>query len=159
MNQAKFDANKKKLAAKLIEEETKEDSYCMIVSQSDREADYPWLSEDTLKIKDVYLHLHNEILDFVRFVSPTPEEKEIRRKVVKKIKEIIQECYPEAMIMIFGSCATGLNLPNSDIDLLVYNPSVKEVNMIHKITDALLKANACKSIEPLRSAKVPIIKL
>ena len=63
------------------------------------------------------------------------------------------------MIMIFGSCATGLNLPNSDIDLLVYYTEAKEVNMMHKITDALLKANACKSIDPLRSAKVPIIKL
>jgi len=61
--------------------------------------------------------------------------------------------------MVFGSCATGLNLPNSDIDLLVYQPDVKETTMITKLTSALIKAGICKSIEPLRNAKVPIIKL
>lgn len=61
--------------------------------------------------------------------------------------------------MVFGSCATGLNLPNSDIDLLVYNPDVRETTMINKITSALIKANICKSIEPLKHCKVPIIKL
>ena len=61
--------------------------------------------------------------------------------------------------MVFGSCATGLNLPNSDIDLLVYLPDTKEGNMINKLTQALLKAGICKSIDPLKHAKVPIIKL
>jgi DNA polymerase sigma len=61
--------------------------------------------------------------------------------------------------MVFGSCATGLNLPNSDIDLLVYLPDVKEANMINKLTNQLLKSGICKSIDPLKHAKVPIIKL
>ena len=30
---------------------------------------YPWLSKKTLKIKDIFLFLHSEILDFVEFVS------------------------------------------------------------------------------------------
>ena len=30
---------------------------------------YPWLSKRTLKIKDIFLYLHSEILDFVEFVS------------------------------------------------------------------------------------------
>ena len=61
--------------------------------------------------------------------------------------------------MVFGSCATGLNLPNSDIDLLVYLPEVKETTMINKLTQSLLKSGMCKSIDPLKHAKVPIIKL
>ena len=46
--------------------------------------------------------------------------------MVKRIKKVVKECYPDAVVMVFGSCATGLNLPASDIDLLVYNPEVKE---------------------------------
>jgi DNA polymerase sigma len=61
--------------------------------------------------------------------------------------------------MVFGSCATGLNLPNSDIDLLVYLPEIKESTMISRLTSALVKAGICRSIEPLKNAKVPIIKL
>jgi DNA polymerase sigma len=61
--------------------------------------------------------------------------------------------------MVFGSCATELNLPVSDIDLLVYYPEVKESNMITKLTSAIIKAGICKSIAPIKHAKVPIIKL
>ena len=78
------------------------------------------MSDFTLRIKDAFLFLHNEILDFVKFIEASPEDKEVRKQVVKRLKQVIRECYPEAQVMVFGSCATGLNLPNSDIDLLVY---------------------------------------
>lgn len=61
--------------------------------------------------------------------------------------------------MIFGSCASGLDLPNSDVDMLVYLPEIKDIAMINKISNALLKSGVCKSIEPIKHAKVPIIKL
>jgi DNA polymerase sigma len=61
--------------------------------------------------------------------------------------------------MVFGSCATGLNLPSSDIDLLVYNPQVKEQTMISKLSNSLLAQGICKSIEALKYTKVPLIKL
>ena len=72
---------------------------------------------------------------------------------------MVKDCYPDAIVMVFGSCASGLNLPNSDIDLLVYNPSKSEISMINKLSGKLLHAGICKSIEPLKHTKVPIIKL
>ena len=39
---------------------------------------YPWLSKRTLKIKDIFLFLHSEILDFVEFVSQSEAEKRRR---------------------------------------------------------------------------------
>lgn len=103
--------------------------------------------------------MHNEILDFQRFIESTPEDLKIRKQVVTRVKNVVRQCYPDACVMVFGSCATGLNLPNSDIDLLVYLPDVKEANMINKLTNQLLKSGICKSIDPLKHAKVPIIKL
>jgi len=61
--------------------------------------------------------------------------------------------------MVFGSCASGLNLPKSDIDLLVYNPDVKDLTMLNKLSNTLYKAGICKSIEALKHTKVPLIKL
>ena len=88
----------------------------------DREELYPWISDNTLRIKDIHAFLHNEILDFVKWIQEPEDEKKLRHAVVKKIKKVVKENYPDAIVMVFGSCATGLNLPKSDIDLLVYNP-------------------------------------
>jgi DNA polymerase sigma len=56
----------------------------------------------------------------VKYIETTREDKELRKKVVKRVKAVVKEAYPDAKVMVFGSCATGLNLPHSDIDLLVY---------------------------------------
>ena len=61
--------------------------------------------------------------------------------------------------MVFGSVATGLNLPSSDIDLLIYNPEVKEITQLNRISNHLYKSGICKSIETLKHTKVPLIKL
>ena len=72
---------------------------------------------------------------------------------------MINGAYPAAKVCVFGSCATGLNLPKSDIDLLCYLPAVKELTLIGKLTSELLRSGICSSIEPIKSAKCPIIKL
>lgn len=71
----------------------------------------------------------------------------------------MKESYPDAVVMVFGSCASGLNLPKSDIDLLVYNPDVKDLTMLNKLSNTLYRAGICKSIEALKHTKVPLIKL
>ena len=60
---------------------------------------------------------------------------------------------------MFGSCATELNLPRSDIDLLCYHPSVKETTLINRLTSDIIRSGICSTIEPIKSAKCPIIKL
>ena len=120
---------------------------------------FPWLSKRTLKIKDIFLFLHSEIIDFVEFLSQTELEKQRRQEVVDRIRKVVHKIYPEAKVLIFGSCATGINLPKSDIDLLVYYPVVREITMINRITSELVRADICASIEPIKHAKVPIIKL
>ena len=153
---SKFSANRISKDAEGVD--SRDDLENRIASKYDRDQ-YPWLSDFTLKIKEAYIFLHNEILDFVKFIEASEEDIKLRKSVVMRVKQVVRECYPEADVMVFGSCATGLNLPNSDIDLLVYQPDVKETSMITKLTSALIKAGICKSIEPLKNAKVPIIKL
>ena len=83
----------------------------------------------------------------------------MRKHVVKKIRQVVTKVYPAAKVLVFGSCACGLNLAESDIDLLVYNPAVKDVQMINKLSMEFVRAGICSSIEPIKSAKVPIIKI
>lgn len=64
------------------------------------------------KLTDVsFLRLHQEIEDFFTYMSPTPEEHQLRLVVVHRIKNVISNLWPEAHVEVFGSFRTGLYLP------------------------------------------------
>ncbi|XP_010766954.1 non-canonical poly(A) RNA polymerase PAPD7 [Notothenia coriiceps] len=103
--------------------------------------------------------LHEEIVDFFNFMSPRPEEEAMRRDVVNRIEGVIMDLWPTARVEIFGSFSTGLYLPTSDIDLVVFgkwdHPPLQELEQ------ALKKHNVAGlyPIKVLDKATVPIIKL
>uniref|UniRef100_A0A8C6UQL9 polynucleotide adenylyltransferase n=1 Tax=Neogobius melanostomus TaxID=47308 RepID=A0A8C6UQL9_9GOBI len=103
--------------------------------------------------------LHEEIVDFFNFMSPRPEEEAMRRNVVNRIEGVIKDLWPTSKVEIFGSFSTGLYLPTSDIDLVVFgkwdHPPLQELE------HALKKHNVTGpySIKVLDKASVPIIKL
>jgi non-canonical poly(A) RNA polymerase PAPD5/7 len=88
----------------------------------------PWVDNDrTMSATDSRrFHplavLHNEIVGFVRLMEPLPEEIQQREELVKAVEKLILETFPDEVtaVEVFGSQATGLFLPSSDIDLVVY---------------------------------------
>ncbi len=78
--------------------------------------------------------LHEEIVQFVNLMKPQKHEIEAREEFVNKVKELIINLFQNDDVVgkggcevhVFGSQATGLLLPTSDIDLVVilpdYNP-------------------------------------
>ncbi|XP_020651245.3 terminal nucleotidyltransferase 4A isoform X1 [Pogona vitticeps] len=103
--------------------------------------------------------LHEEIIDFYDFMSPRPEEAVMRKEVVKRIEAVIKDLWPVADVQIFGSFSTGLYLPTSDIDLVVFGKW--ECPPLQQLEQALRKHNVAEpySIKVLDKATVPIIKL
>ncbi|XP_005407126.2 PREDICTED: non-canonical poly(A) RNA polymerase PAPD7 isoform X1 [Chinchilla lanigera] len=103
--------------------------------------------------------LHEEIIDFYNFMSPCPEEAAMRREVVKRIETVVKDLWPTADVQIFGSFSTGLYLPTSDIDLVVFGKW--ERPPLQLLEQALRKHNVAEpcSIKVLDKATVPIIKL
>ncbi|XP_008293103.1 non-canonical poly(A) RNA polymerase PAPD7-like [Stegastes partitus] len=103
--------------------------------------------------------LHEEIMDFFTFMSPRPEEEAMRRDVVNRIENVIKDLWPTARVEIFGSFSTGLYLPTSDIDLVVFGKW--DHPPLHQLEQALKKHNIAGScpIKVLDKATVPIIKL
>jgi non-canonical poly(A) RNA polymerase PAPD5/7 len=68
--------------------------------------------------------LHNEIVSFVQLIEPLPGEVEHRELLVCRIRATVQKYFPDGTrVEIFGSQATGLFLPTSDIDLVVISPN------------------------------------
>uniref|UniRef100_A0A8D1D9F0 Terminal nucleotidyltransferase 4B n=1 Tax=Sus scrofa TaxID=9823 RepID=A0A8D1D9F0_PIG len=86
--------------------------------------------------------LHEEISDFYEYMSPRPEEEKMRMEVVNRIESVIKELWPSADVQIFGSFKTGLYLPTSDIDLVVFGKwenlplwTLEEALRKHKVAD------------------------
>uniref|UniRef100_A0A3Q2TIX9 Terminal nucleotidyltransferase 4A n=1 Tax=Fundulus heteroclitus TaxID=8078 RepID=A0A3Q2TIX9_FUNHE len=116
----------------------------------------PWKER---KYSPGVLGLHEEVMDFYNFMSPRPEEAAMREEVVKRIEMIIKELWPTADVKIFGSFSTGLYLPTSDIDLVVFGKWDRPP--LQELEQALRKHNVAEpsSIKVLDKATVPIIKL
>lgn len=116
----------------------------------------PWI---TRKYNPGINGLHEEIVDFYEFMSPRPEEAAMRKEVVNRIEMVIKELWPSANVQIFGSFSTGLYLPTSDIDLVVFGKW--ERPPLQQLEQALRKHNVAEpySIKVLDKATVPIIKL
>ncbi|KAM5138891.1 terminal nucleotidyltransferase 4B isoform 1-T1 [Mantella aurantiaca] len=116
----------------------------------------PWKNRN---YSDEVIGLHEEILDFYKYMSPRPEEERMRMEVVNRIENVIKELWPSADVQIFGSFKTGLYLPTSDIDLVVFGKwenlplwTLEEALRKHKVADE-------NSVKVLDKATVPIIKL
>ncbi|XP_056254782.1 terminal nucleotidyltransferase 4A isoform X2 [Seriola aureovittata] len=118
-----------------------------------------WTPWKTRKYNPGVMGLHEEVMDFYNFMSPRPEEAAMRKEVVNRIEMIIKELWPTADVQIFGSFSTGLYLPTSDIDLVVFGKW--ERPPLQELEQALRKHNVAEpfSIKVLDKATVPIIKL
>uniref|UniRef100_T1J4Z7 polynucleotide adenylyltransferase n=1 Tax=Strigamia maritima TaxID=126957 RepID=T1J4Z7_STRMM len=103
--------------------------------------------------------LHQEIEDFYQYMSPSPEEHHMRDDVVKRITQVVIELWPQAKVEIFGSFKTGLYLPTSDIDLVVFG--TWDSLPLRTLEKALLDYNIADpmTIKVLDKASVPIVKL
>uniref|UniRef100_A0A674AYZ8 polynucleotide adenylyltransferase n=1 Tax=Salmo trutta TaxID=8032 RepID=A0A674AYZ8_SALTR len=121
--------------------------------------DTPW---KTRNYAAGILGLHEEIQDFYAYMSPRPEEEKMRREVVERIERVIKDLWPTADVQVFGSFSTGLYLPTSDIDLVVFVKFREGDTLpLWRLEEALRKHKVVEenSVKVLDKATVPIIKL
>ncbi|KAK6186159.1 hypothetical protein SNE40_008253 [Patella caerulea] len=118
----------------------------------------PWRVKGKIYRSDI-LGLHEEIKDFYSYMSPRDEEHRMRNEVVARIKKVMTDLWPDAQMEIFGSFRTGLYLPTSDIDLVVFG---RWKNLpLWSLRDELHKREIAypEDIKVLDKASVPIVKL
>lgn len=121
----------------------------------------PWIKEhDHSSQKEIADWLNLEIQDFIAYISPSKEEIETRNRVVRTLKERITSYWTDCEVHVFGSYATDLYLPGSDIDMVVVSPdrSYDSRNYLYSLSSHLKKAGLARNVEVIAKAKVPIIK-
>ena len=99
--------------------------------------------------------LHQEIEAFYRSVQPTPESHSLRLNLLQKVRSLVQSLWPEARVEPFGSFATGLYLPTSDMDIVIFGHW--EVLPLKTMERSLVSLAKPGSVEVI-NATVPLVK-
>ncbi|CDH50046.1 poly rna polymerase cid14 [Lichtheimia corymbifera JMRC:FSU:9682] len=118
---------------------------------------FPWLEwmPDTvpgpLNVDKLF---DQEVQSIVRYLEPTKGEKTLRDFLVYRIKETIESAFPGSEVEVFGSFATDMYLPNSDIDMVVQGSGVN----LKLIARRLERAGIADNMQMILHAQVPVIK-
>ncbi|KAL0946483.1 hypothetical protein HGRIS_012700 [Hohenbuehelia grisea] len=113
------------------------------------------------KCNNVAEMLHTEVEAFVKWVSPTPVEDEIRGLIVQQVTAAVCKGFPDASVLPFGSFATKLYLPLGDIDLVILSDSMaysSKDTVLQSLAHVLKRAGITDRVTIVAKAKVPIVK-
>lgn len=123
--------------------------------------EYPWIVDhDHSKQREVADWLGLEILDFVSYISPNRNEIEARNKAISEIRNAVKEIWPDADLHVFGSYATDLYLPGSDIDCVVNSTEGNKDSKgcLYQLAQFLKDKKLATQVEVIAKTRVPIIK-
>ncbi|PJF17571.1 Poly(A) RNA polymerase cid14 [Paramicrosporidium saccamoebae] len=124
----------------------------------------PWMDRQRRYSTHPTERLHQEIVDFANYVSPTEEERYSRSEAVRRLTEVVQSLWREATVQVFGSFDSQLYLPSSDLDVVVVHQDLQLDDYtkppLKKLAKALLKAGIPipETVKVITKARVPIIK-
>lgn len=120
-----------------------------------------WLRKDHSREETTDSWLTKEIEDFIAYISPSEAEIRKRNEVVRRVADTIRELWPEAQVRLFGSFASGIYLPNADLDLVVLSKLGYQYNheyRIRELASVLQQKNITKQMKVIANTRVPIIK-
>ncbi|KAJ0407808.1 hypothetical protein ATCC90586_006284 [Pythium insidiosum] len=120
-----------------------------------------------------YTALGHEIIEYCDYTQRViANQQAAMEDAIWNISICVQSIWPEAMVTCFGSFATGLWLPSSDVDVVVMNiphtfsdsspdkrPFVRGIDELEQIAAQVRQQPWVKRIEVVASAKVPVAKL
>ena len=108
----------------------------------------PWFGSPDYGTNSL-IRLHNEILCFCEYITPSDEEMEVRHDLKAELSSIIKGLFPEATIHIYGSQLTKIITPTSDLDLLILNVPIKEsvVACLYSLESAIKTRNIASYLE------------
>lgn len=106
--------------------------------------------------------LHYEVLQFANFMAPTTAEEAAREALVATVRRVIGQLWPTASVEVFGSYATRLYLPTSDVDVCVMGAPGDDDSgrdRLETVAAALRRVPGLVRTLRVIRARVPLVKL
>ena len=119
----------------------------------------------TSKYDDKYIikSLQKDILDFQDYIKDQNKKNRIIvDELIRLVQTSVNDCIPEYEVKLYGSHATNLCLPWSDLDIVLVNkrvPFSTNYTVLQNLYLVLLDKPWKKSIKLIDSALIPIIKI
>lgn len=115
------------------------------------------------KFEEKYLirNLQKDILDFQELNTiMIKNNKAAVETLIGHIEEILNEHFKDIQVKLFGSYATDLCLPWSDIDLILTSRNeFEDVNTLRRLSNIIMKQPWKKSCLLIENTAIPIIKV
>ena len=121
----------------------------------------PWARPPYPQKYGCLLRLHEEIIDFCGWLQPTESERASREDLIQRMRGVVSSVWPEDKVSlhVFGSTATGLHLPTSDVDMVVLGiPLDARRSQLYALQRAVEAKHIATDVEVIPKARVPIIK-
>jgi non-canonical poly(A) RNA polymerase PAPD5/7 len=91
-------------------------------------------------------------------MAPTDAEVAARNHIVEQLSAVVKERWPGCSLQVFGSFASGLFIPSSDIDMVLFNSGSSPVDTLNELARALRRTALYRDIVVISKARIPIIK-
>merc|ERR1712038_1364819 len=114
-----------------------------------------WMKQEH-SVYDGKRGLHNEILELARYLKSTKEEQKIKQNIIKKVSSVAQSVWRGCQVRLYGSCAVGLDIYSSDIDLCVHNWTGEQ--KLHNMGETQKRkrvANQCRKLGKIAGQRCP----
>ena len=119
------------------------------------------LNNETYNITYITKQLHIDLIDFNKHISIQVNKMQpIYDKITSLIETYVKECLGnDYSIKVYGSHATHLCLPWSDIDIVVTMPSFTNYTPLFALYQFIQSKNIYKQINYIGKTQVPLIKM
>jgi DNA polymerase sigma len=117
---------------------------------------------------DVSNQLSNEVSGLVNEKRPTPKTLKMRQDALRDLNLLVKKKVShQYSVQLFGSCASGLSLETSDLDLCIVEPqtmNLPEISkfeaaaVLKKVRKALFSSRMYTNVMSILHARVPIVK-
>ena len=109
--------------------------------------------------------LSKDISEYEKFVTTHIKlTSNIHKELLNNVEKAVNESIPEYQVYLYGSHATNLCLPWSDLDIVLINKNINNKNennhiLLSKLYENLRNQKWVKDINYISNASIPIIKI
>ena len=161
-SEAKFQKSECDIVRKRLEEcKSREGDGMYSIRRTQRKTPLSYLKPYPVPDKTGFmLTLREEITHFVQEIEKWQEEvDQIYVDLTTKIKRVIKKKFVSSSVELYGSYATRLHLPSSDIDMVITNLEGDKRDILRNVEKLLKSQLHVRNTNLIHQALVPVLKI